>query len=307
MNIIYLGTPDFAVEPLKQIVENTNHNVLAVVTNRDKPVGRKRVLTAPPVKVYAESKGIKVFQYDKIRTEGVEDLAQLNPDLMVTCAFGQILSQEILNIAKFGVFNIHASLLPKYRGASPIHYAILNGEKITGITIMKTDIGIDTGDTILQKELSINDTETCGELFERLSTLGAECILDVLNDLENGKISYVPQDNAKASYTKIFTKEDAKINWKKDAESIFNQIRAFNPSPCAYTILDGMPFKIYSAKISELLGEPGKVLCVDKELVIGCGNKSLSLLKVQKAGSSAMNISDFLRGSRLKVGDFLGL
>ena len=307
MNIIYLGTPDFAVEPLKRIVENTNHNVVAVVTNRDKPVGRKRILTAPPVKVYAESKGIKVYQYDKIRSEGLEDLSALNPDLMITCAFGQILSKEIIDISKYGVFNIHASLLPKYRGASPIHYAILNGDETTGVTIMRTDVGIDTGDMIFQKEILIGENETCGELFLRLSSLGAECILEVLKKLENGDIVYLPQQEDKASYTKIFTKEDAKIDWNNSANDIFNQIRAFNPSPCAFTIVDGQPFKIYSATIKEISGNPGEVIKVDDELIVGCGKGSLSLIKVQKAGASAMDVSDFLRGSRLKVGDKFGI
>ena len=165
MKVVYMGTPDFAVEPLKALVNSTDFQVLAVVCNHDKPVGRKQVLTAPPVKEYALSVGIPVYQYDKIRNEGVEDLRALNPDVIVTCAFGQILSSEIIDIPKFGVINVHASLLPKYRGASPIHFAILNGEKTTGVTIMKTDVGIDTGDTLIFEQTQIGDEETCGELF----------------------------------------------------------------------------------------------------------------------------------------------
>ena len=301
MRIVYLGTPEFAVLPLKKIVE-AGYNVVAVVTNKDKPVGRKRILTPPPVKVFATEARIPVYQYDKIRVEGVEDLKKLNPDLMVTCAFGQILSQEILDIPRLGVVNIHASLLPAYRGASPIHYAILNGEKTTGVTVMKTDIGIDTGDMILQREINISDAETCGELFERLSVLGANCILEALPLIENEKAVYIKQDERKATYTKIIKKEAALIDWNDTAENIYNKIRAFNPAPVAYCFYEGNPFKIYSAKISTLNGKAGQILKTDKELIIGCGQGALSLLTVQKAGGKPMNIQDFLRGNKLTVG-----
>lgn len=302
MRIVYLGTPDFSVNPLKGLVEN-GYNVVAVVTNKDKPVGRKKILTPPPVKVYALEQGIPVFQYDKIRAEGVSDIQKLNPDLMITCAFGQILSKELLDIPKLGVINVHASLLPKYRGASPIHYAILNGEKKTGVTIMKTDVGIDTGDMILKRELEINDGETCGELFERLSVLGANCLLDALPSIINGSAEFVKQDDNSATYTKIIRKEDALIDWNDTAENIYNKIRAFNPAPVAFCYLNELPFKIYKAEVCDLSGEAGKVLCSTDKLVIGCGEKSLSLLIVQKAGGNAMNISDFLRGNKFTVGD----
>ena len=166
LKIVYMGTPDFAVAPLLKLLENKDRfDVIAAVTNKDKPAGRKHIMTACPVKQVALSKGIKVFEYDKIRTEGVSDMRALNPDIMVTCAFGQILSKEILDIPKFGVINVHASLLPKYRGASPIHYAIMNGEKQTGVTIMKTDVGIDTGDILINEKVDIGEKDTCGDLF----------------------------------------------------------------------------------------------------------------------------------------------
>ena len=301
MNIIYLGTPDFAVLPLQKLIEE-GYNVIAVITNKDKPVGRKQILTAPPVKSFALEKGLKVLQYDKIRVEGVVDLKELKPDLMITCAFGQILSQEILDIPRLGVINIHASLLPAYRGASPIHYAILNGEKTTGITIMRTDIGIDTGDIIMQRPLDINEEETCGQLFERLSALGAKCIVDSLPDIINGKAKYLKQDDKYASYSKIIKKEMAKIDWCDDAENIVNKIRAFNPAPIAFCTFEGNPFKIYSAKVCDMKGECGKILKADKELIIGCNNGAVSLLTVQKAGGKAMPIQDFLRGNKLEIG-----
>ena len=189
MKIVYLGTPNFAVAPLMRLIESKKNNIVAVVTNNDKPVGRKGIITPPPVKVLAQKYNIPVYQYDKIRVEGVEDLKNLKPDIMITCAFGQILSKEILDIPRFGVMNIHASLLPKYRGASPIHYAILNGETETGITIMKTDVGIDTGDILISEKIKIGDAETCGELFDRLSNLGADLIEKALDLILDGSAS----------------------------------------------------------------------------------------------------------------------
>lgn len=304
MRIIYLGTPDFAVNPLKKLLEN-GYNVVAVVCNHDKPVGRKQVLTPPPVKTLALENNIPCYQYDKIRVEGVEDLKALKPDLMVTCAFGQILSQEILDIPRLGVINIHASLLPKYRGASPIHYAILNGESKTGITIMKTDIGIDTGDIIMQEEIDILEKQTMGELFESLSVLGADLIVKALPSIIDGTCTFTKQDEKKATLTKIIKKDMAKIDWNNSAKDIVNQIRAFNPSPVAFTTFENNPFKIYEAEESSLKGQVGKILKADKELVIGCKDSSVSLKVVQKSGGKPMNIADFLRGAKLNEnGDF---
>lgn len=302
MRIIYLGTPDFAVKPLLKLIEN-GYNVVAVVCNNDKPVGRKQVLTPPPVKTVALQNNIPCYQYDKIRVEGVEDLKLLKPDLMVTCAFGQILSQEILDIPRLGVINIHASILPKYRGASPIHYAILNGETKTGITIMKTDIGIDTGDIIMQEEIDILEKQTMGELFESLSVLGADLIVKALPSIIDGSCNFIKQDDKKATHTKIIKKEMAKIDWNNTAENIVNQIRAFNPSPVAFTTFENNPFKIYEAEVCSLKGEVGKVLKADKQLVIGCKDGSVSLKVVQKAGGKPMNIADFLRGAKLNVNE----
>ena len=301
MRIVYLGTPDFAVEPLRELLFN-GYNVVAVITNNDKPVGRKQILTPPPVKVFAMQNDIPVYQYDKIRLEGVADLKKLNPDLMITCAFGQILSKEILDIPKYGVINIHASLLPKYRGASPIHYALLYGEKRTGITIMKTEEGIDTGDILYQEELDVLDGETCGELFSRLSVLGAKAIIKALPSIIDGNVVSIKQDDDKATFSKIIKKEMAKIDWTASAEEVVNKIRAFNPAPVAFCSLDGNPFKIYKAEAVNESGVAGTVLCADKKLVIACGQGAVSLLSVQKAGGKVMNITDFLRGNKITVG-----
>ena len=304
MKIVYMGTPDFAVEPLKKLIEIDGVEILAVVTNLDKPVGRKQILTPPPVKSLAIEKGLKVLQYKKIREEGVGDLLSLSPDLIVTCAFGQILSQEILDIPKFGVINIHASLLPKYRGASPIHFAILNGEEETGITIMKTDIGIDTGDIIYQQSTNIKENETTGELFDRLSYIGAECIEKVIKDMISSKeLKLIPQDEDKATLTKMIRKEQAKIDFNKDAIEVVNQIRAFNPSPVAYTILKGEKLKIYSAEACDISGNIGEVIANDKRIVVGCKKGSISLKILQKAGGKAMDIKSFLAGNKIEIGE----
>lgn len=306
MRIVFLGTPDFAVAPLKAVFDYKNAEIVGVVCNRDKPVGRKKILTPPPVKVWAEQNGIPVFQYDKIRKEGVNDMKALKPDLMITCAFGQILSQELIDIPKLGVINIHASLLPRYRGASPVNYAVLNGERETGITIMKTDIGIDTGDILLQKKLLIGERETAGELFDRLSDLGAQAIIEALPLIESGKAVFVKQDGEKASYTKMIKKENAEIDFNDSAERVVNTVRAFNPSPIAYTYLNGEPFKVYDAEIADGAGEPSIVIKADKELIVATGNGAVKLLVVQKTGGKAMPAADFLRGAKLSSGVKLG-
>ena len=302
MRIIYLGTPDFAERPLESLIEN-GYDVVAVVTNKDKPVGRKQILTAPPVKELALRHGIKVLQYDKIRVEGVDDLKELKPDLMITCAFGQILSKEILDIAPLGVINIHASLLPKYRGASPIHFAILNGETETGITIMKTDVGIDTGDIIAQEKIDILQGETCGQLFDRLSVLGADLLIKTMPSIVDKSAKYIKQDDKKATLTKIINKQMAKIDFNASASDVVNQVRAFNPMPTAFTMFEGNPFKVYEAVECDLVGEAGKVLKADTSLVIGCKDKSVEFKVIQKAGGKPMNASDFLRGNKIIVGE----
>ena len=303
MKIVYMGTPDFAVAPLKALSMLNDVEIIGVVCNKDKPVGRKQILTPPPVKVLANELNIPVYQYDKIRVEGVEDLKTLAPDLVITCAFGQILSQEILDIPKLGVINIHASLLPKYRGASPIHYAILNGETKTGVTIMKTEIGIDTGDVLIAEEVDIFNNETCGELFERLSVLGSKLIVKAINLIKSGSANFIKQDDLIATTTKTIKKQDALIDFNKKAKDVVNQIRAFNPSPIAYTFLDGEQYKIFSAKTVDCSGCAGEILSCDKQLVIGCGEGAISVSKIQKQGGKPLDISEFLRGNKLKLGD----
>ena len=307
LKILYMGTPDFSVEPLKKLLENTDkYQVVAVATNNDKPVGRKQVLTPSPVSLVATENNIEVLKYDKIRLEGVEDVKRVNPDVIITCAFGQILSQEIIDIPKYGVINIHASILPKYRGASPVHYAILNGEKEVGVTIMKTDIGIDTGDILYVKKTAVNDGETCGSLMDRLSKLGAEAIIESLDAIISGEVKPIKQDDSMSTYTSIIKKQHALIDWTKSADEIYNQVRAFNPAPIAYTFLDGEMLKIYQVKVVDGIGGCGEVIKNDKSLVVGTGCGAIEICLLQKAGGKMMNVSDFLKGNRIELSKKLG-
>ena len=301
LKVVFLGTPDFSVKPLVSIYEKKNVEIVGVVCNKDKPVGRKRIMTAPPVKQKALELGLKVFQYDKIKVEGVEDLKSLKPDLMVTCAFGQILSQEILDIAPFGVINVHASLLPLYRGASPIQACLLNGDKQTGVTIMKTDIGIDTGDIIHQEKIDIEDSDDAGSLFEKLSTLGANAVNIAIEKIIKGTAEYTKQGENN-SLTKMVKKEDALIDFNQTAKSVINKIRAYSPFPTAYTMLNGETFKIHKAEFCEKNGKPGTVIESCKDLIVACKENSIKLLTVQKFGGKVMPVSDFLRGNAIEVG-----
>ncbi len=312
MKIVYLGTPLFAVLPLQKLAKTDGADIIAVVCNKDKPVGRKKVLTAPPVKLAAEELGIPVFQYDKIRAEGVDDIKRLAPDLMITCAFGQILSKELLDIPPLGTLNIHGSLLPAYRGASPVQTAILNGETETGITIMRTDVGVDTGDILMAEKLEIGAEETAGELFNRLSVLGAELIVKAVQEVAEGRAKFTPQDETKATKTGMIDKSAAFIDFNDTAKNVVNKIRAFNPSPVCHTLLSGEPLKIYRARPATLQESElkkfsaGEVVKADKTLVVRAKEGAVELLILQKAGGKAMEIADFLRGNPVKIGAVLG-
>lgn len=306
LRILYMGTPDFSVNPLKKLLEYPEkYSVVAVATNKDKPVGRKQVLTPSPVSLLATENNIPVYKYDKIRIEGVDDVKKLNPDVIITCAFGQILSQEIIDIPKFGVINIHASILPKYRGASPVHYAVKNGEKETGVTIMQTDIGIDTGDILYVKKTEIFDGETTGELMDRLSILGADAIIESLDQIISGEIKPIKQDDNLSSYTKIIKKQDALIDWNLSALDIYNHVRAYSPAPIAYTFLNGEMLKIYSVSISNGKGIAGEIISSDTKLEVATGDGSIIIGTLQKAGGKALSVCDFLRGNKIEKGTIL--
>ncbi len=306
MKLVFLGTPDFAVKSLEAII-NSKHEILAVVTQPDKPVGRKAILTPSPVKVCALNHGLKVLQYNKISKEGIQDLKNLNPDIMVTCAFGQILSQEVIDIPRLGIINVHASLLPKYRGAAPIQYSILNGDKETGVTIMQTEIGIDTGDILAASKTNIGENETAGELFDRLSVIGANLIVETLNKLEKNEINPVKQDQSKATVVKMIKKEDAQIDWSKDSKTIKHLVLGMNPWPIAFSYLFGKKLKIFKCEsIEGNFGEVGTVVKSDKNsFVVSCGNGAVEIQELQLEGGKRMSTHDFLLGRKIAIGEKL--
>lgn len=303
MKIVFFGTPDFAVPVLEEI-NKTNHQVLAVVTQPDR-LGNRNKLMPPAVKVCAERLGYKVLQYDKVSRQGVEDIKALDADIFVTCAFGQILSREMLALPPMGTINVHASLLPKYRGSCPIQQSILNGDKVTGVTIMRTEYEVDSGDILLSRELKILPEENAGELFDRLSELGAKAIIEGLDLIESGKAEYTPQDASQATFCKMIQKSDGEIDWTKSAQDIHNHIRGLYPWPCAYTHLDGAVVKVHKASISEqdgVLGESGEIISTKDSIVVACGKGAIEILELQLPGGKKMKVKDYLLGHKVAKG-----
>lgn len=307
MKVLYMGTPDFAAKALEAIVE-AGHEVVAVVTQPDKEKGRGKQVSMSPVKECALKYNIPVLQPVRIRREeSVAQLRQYAADVYVVAAFGQILTQEILDIPRLGCINIHASLLPAYRGAAPIQWAILDGLKETGVTIMQMDAGIDTGDILMQETIAIDDTDTGESLFDKLSSLGAEAIVKALPMIERGELSPVKQDDSKSNYAKMLSKEMGRIDWSTEAEVIERYVRGLNSWPSAYTYLGGKQLKVWKAQICDLEGTPGEVIGVDKtSITVACGNKSLKLLEVQLEGKKRMDVGAFLLGYKVDLGDSLG-
>lgn len=310
--IIFMGTPDFSVPVLRQII-NDGFEVIGVVTQPDRPVGRKRVLTPPPVKVEAIKQGIPVFQPEKIRQpEELEKILALNPDLIVTAAFGQILPKALLEAPSFGCINVHASLLPELRGGAPIHYALIQGKKKTGITIMYMAEKLDAGDIITQKELLISDDDNVGTLHEKLSEIGAQLLSETLPLLLAGKITAIPQDDQKASFASNIKRDQEKIDWNQTGEEIYNHIRGLNPWPVAFTTLSGQVIKIWrTEKVpGEQSSSPGIVVKVDSDgIIVATGNETaIKIKEIQPSGKKKMAVEEFLRGtgSNLIPGIMLG-
>lgn len=304
MRIVFMGTPDYSVKTLKALIKS-NHEVLAVFAQPDKPVGRKQILTPPPTKACAEENGIKVYQPKTLRDGlALGILKELNPDIIVVVAYGKILPEEILNLPKFGCINGHASLLPRHRGASPIQWAIVCGDSETGVTVMQMDEGMDTGDIIKQVSTKIGDTETAEELFERLSDISADAMLNVLNDIENGTYTRIKQPEEGVTYAPIIKKEMAHLDFNEDAETLVNKVRGFYSWPCAYFILEGKRIKVISAKAVNLSSkEVGTVIKNDTALVVSAGNgTALELVTVQPEGSKPMSVQNMLNGHRIPLG-----
>lgn len=309
MKVIFMGTPDFAVGTLEEIIK-AGHEVALVVTQPDKPRGRSGALQFPPVKECAVAHGIEVFQPKKIREEeNVEYLRKYNADIIVVAAFGQLLPKSILQMPKYGCINVHASLLPKYRGAAPIQWSIINGDAVTGVTIMQMDIGMDTGDMIAKREVVIGKDETGGGLFDKLAEVGAKLCVDTMVEIENGTATRTPQNHEEATHVSMIGKELGNIDWKKSAVEIERLIRGLNPWPSAFTQLDGKSFKIWKADVLERNTDnvPGTVVRVEKGCMeVQTGEGVLSLLEVQLEGKKRMETDAFLRGYSVEVGTCLG-
>jgi len=305
MKVIFLGTPEFSVEVFKGIL-NSNHQIVAVVCQMDKPCGRGNKLTPPPLKVEALKNNIPVYQFQKIRVDGVQTLKELNADIMVTAAYGQILSQEIIDICKYGIINVHGSLLPKYRGASPIQQSIIDGEEKTGITIMQTEAGIDTGDILIAKECEIAKEDTYGTLSEKLSKVGAKLIVEALDLIQQNKIVPVKQDDALATHTKMFKKEDTIINFNKSANQITNLVRGLNPNPVALMYLNGESYKIFQTKPIEYVGseQNGTVLVANSKqgLIIKCEGGAIEVVEMTAPNSKRMLAKSYLNGKSIQIG-----
>ncbi|KAA8782425.1 methionyl-tRNA formyltransferase [Paenibacillus amylolyticus] len=315
MNIVFMGTPEFAVPSLDMLMAEGYH-VVGVVTQPDKPQGRKKVLTPTPVKAAAERHGLPVFQPVKLRDpEAVARLAEWKPDLIVTAAFGQILPKAVLDMPVRGCVNVHGSLLPKYRGGAPIQRSIINGESVTGVTLMYMAEGLDTGDMISRVEVPITDEDTSGTMFAKLSEAGSKLLQAEMPRLIAGETTAVPQNDDEASYARNLTREDEKMDWTRTSRELFNQIRGLVPFSGAFTMWDEQVFKVWAAANPDQVtneassvsnagqAEPGTVLQLNKSgIEIKTGNGSLWLTEVQPAGKKVMQAADFARGGTLKPG-----
>lgn len=321
MKVIFMGTPEFSVGALDAIVE-AGHQVALVVTQPDKPKGRGKEMQITPVKACARKHDIPVFQPVKIKEEkAVETLREYNADIFVVAAFGQILSEEILQMPKFGCINIHASLLPKYRGSGPIQKVILDGEKETGITIMKMDKGIDTGDMLLQSVVPIDEKETGDSLHDKLAVTGAELVVEALGKIESGDITPVKQNDADSCYAGMLRKSMGEIDWSKEAVQIERMVRGLNSWPSAYTFYNGKVLKIWESEVAleetssrnaasetETSDEavPGMVTAVEKDAIyVLTGKNTLKITQVQLEGKKRMAVKEFLLGCKVKVGELL--
>lgn len=300
MRVVFMGTPSFAVPCLEALIEN-DFDVVGVFTQPDKPVGRKRIITPPEVKLKAIENDIDVYQPEKLRDERVfETIKSLDPELIVVVAYGKILPKQILEFPKYGCINIHGSLLPKLRGAAPIQWSVINGDEFAGVTAMRMDEGLDTGDMILQKKVEIDPEETAGELYDRLSFVGAQALIETIELLEKGEAKYEKQVDALSTYAPLLDKEMSVIDWNDNALSIYNKIRGLSPWPIAHTFYDGKKLKIYKARVAEgLPGKPGEAVESKKRLIVACGEGAIEILNLQLEGKKAMDASVFLAGNKI--------
>ena len=310
MRILFMGTPEFAVPCFEALID-AGHDVCGAVTQPDKPVGRGHKLTPPPVKRAAIERGVKVFQPETLKNNAfLGELEELKPELIVVVAYGKILPEYILNYPKYKCINIHASLLPKYRGAGPIQWSVINGEKKTGVTSMMMEKGLDTGDMLLKRELEIGDYETASELHDRLMIEGAKVLIDTVDGLKNNTIVPEKQDDSLSCYAPMLDKELAKIDWAKSSREIINLIHGMNSWPVAHTLYMGERLRVYKAVFGKDVSgcQCGKVLAADeKGIEVACGdNKSILLQEIQFTGSKAMTVREYLNGHEILTGEILG-
>lgn len=306
MRIVFMGTPDFAVPSLQALID-AGHDVCAVYTQPDKPQGRKQILTAPPVKTLALEHDIPVFQPNTLKNEDEQArLRELAPEVIIVVAYGKLLPKAVLDIPPHGCINVHGSLLPRWRGAAPIQWAVIAGDEMAGVTTMQMAEGLDTGDMLLTYETKVGEKETAGELFDRLAQSGAELLIQTLVKLD--EITPRPQDDAQSCYAHMLDKQMAVIDWSKSAHEIDCLIRGLNPWPIALTALSGERLKVFAAEKAAGRGEPGTVLEADpkKGLTVACGEGALRLTEIQLVGGKRMKATDFLRGHAIEVGTKLG-
>lgn len=306
-----MGTPSFSVPILQALIEDETIEIVAVVTQPDRKVGRKQVITPPPVKELATKHDLLVLQPERITgSDEMKKILDLEPDLIITAAYGQYVPTKLLNAPTHRAINVHASLLPKYRGAAPIHYAVLKGEDITGVTIMYMEKEMDAGNIISQKEISITAKDDTGTLFEKLSIIGRDLLMETLPAIFSGENDSIEQDESEVTYSPMISKEQEKINWSRPATEISNLVRALRPAPGAYSLLGKDRFKIWDTEIlnEETEKEPGTIIKLDKEdFYVACSDGTvLSLTSVQPAGKKRMDVVDFLAGTDLEVGDQFG-
>ena len=312
MRIVFMGTPDFAVGSLAALAECGKYEIVGVVTQPDRPKGRGNKMLMTPVKEYAISKGYEVYQPQKVKTpEFVQILRDMQPDLIVVAAFGQFLSQEILSMPKYGCINVHASLLPKYRGAAPIQYAIIKGESESGVTIMQMDIGMDTGAMLDKVVVPIGANTTMGEMHDELKVKGAELLLTVIEKIEAGTVVAEPQNNDEATYATLLDRSMERIVWTKSAQEVHNLIRGFNPAPSTFTKLpNGKSLKIWCSRMTDknTTAAPGTVIELSKHsFFVACGSGVLEITEVQPESKKRMPAQVFINGRGVQVGDILGV
>lgn len=308
MKIIFMGTPDFAVPCLEKLIEY-KHEVAAVFSQPDKPVGRKQILTPPPVKACAVSNDIPVYQPVSLKnSDALEIINNIKPDVIVVVAYGKILSNDILTAAKYGCINVHASLLPQYRGAAPIQWSILNGDTQTGVTVQQMDEGIDTGDILFVEKTPIEINETSEQLFDRLAVLGADALIKCLDSIENNTVNPVKQSDEGACYAQKITKELSPIDWNKSALEVHNQVRGLQSWPCASTVINGKNVKIHKTVLSDKSGNKAGEIVDNKDvLTVCCGDgKCVDILELQADGKKRMDTKSYLLGNKLEIGFVLG-